>query len=90
MNLNVSGKPSEGQRINCWIRAPPRGGSGHVTLWANGVYRAESRRGVLHPVVLEIGRLPIIIVLYCFYICAYITLHLIHPSRGFTLDAPDI
>ena len=22
VNLNVSGKPSEGQRTNCWIRAP--------------------------------------------------------------------
>jgi len=29
--LNVSGKPSEGQLINCWIRAPPLGGGDHVT-----------------------------------------------------------
>jgi len=29
---NVSGKPSEGQLINCWMRAPLLGGGGHVTL----------------------------------------------------------
>ena len=31
VSLTVSGQSSEGQLINCWIRAPPRGGGGHVT-----------------------------------------------------------
>ena len=30
-DLNVSGKPSEGQLTNCWISAPPLGGGDHVT-----------------------------------------------------------
>jgi len=30
-DLNVSGKPSEGQLTNCWIRAPPLGGGDYVT-----------------------------------------------------------
>jgi len=29
---NVSGKPSEGQLINCWMRTPLLGGGDHVTL----------------------------------------------------------
>jgi len=31
VSLTVSGQPSERQLINCWIRAPPLGGGGHVT-----------------------------------------------------------
>jgi len=31
VSLTVSGQPSEGQLINCWIRAPPLGGGDHVT-----------------------------------------------------------
>ena len=32
VSLTVSGQSSKGQLINCWIRAPPRGGGGHVTF----------------------------------------------------------
>jgi len=31
VSLTVSGQSSEGQQINCWIRAPPLGDGGHVT-----------------------------------------------------------
>ena len=47
---NVSGKPSEGQLINCWMRAPLLGSGDHVTKKANGTYTAESRGALLLPV----------------------------------------
>ena len=89
VNLTVSGKPSEGQRINCWIRAPPLGGGDHVTSdGLTGLYGRVSGRSLL-PVVLAIGHLYLLSSsLYCF-ISASIILHLLHPSRSITLDAPD-
>jgi len=38
VSLTVSGQSSEGQLINCWVRAPPLGGGDHVTCRQTGIY----------------------------------------------------
>jgi len=73
VNLNVSGKPSEGQRTNCWIRAPLLGGGDHVTKrLAVHIQLSLGSRSLL-PVVLEIGCLPVIVIFILLYICTYYT-----------------
>ena len=73
VNLTVSGQPSERQLINCWIRAPPLGGGDHVTKRLTLHIRLSLGAKSLLPVVLEIGRLPVIIIFVLLYICAYYT-----------------
>jgi len=78
--LNVSGKPSEGQLTNCWIRglrAPPLGGGDHVTpkrltvltrlnLGAEVFFQCPSDRT-------STCSEPVIVIFVLLYICAYYT-----------------
>ena len=72
-DLNVSGKPSEGQLTNCWICAPPLGGGDHVTPKRLTVLTRLSLGQKSSSGVLAIGRLPVIVIFVLLYICAYYT-----------------
>ena len=91
VSLNVSGKPSEGQLANCWIRAPPLGGDDHVTkrlaVHIRPSLGAECMKSSASGCLRD--RTSTRHHLYTAIIFALIILRLLHPSRGITLDAPD-
>ena len=88
VSLNVSGKPSEGQLINCWIRAPPLGGGDHVTKRLAVHIRLSLGGRSLLPVVLEIGCLLVIIFILLLYLHLLYFVFFIRLVAS-TLDAPD-
>jgi len=74
VNLSVSGQPSEGQRINCWIRAPPLGGGDHVT--SSGLTSLHGRVSVW--VWFWVGCLSDRTSIYYRHLCTALYLHLLY------------